>query len=95
MTATKPQTQTKTAVRTKGAFDRALRQADLPALEENVLRMRYGITLTDDAPLHMRGDSHPEAREELLRLEQRALAALDTAVDADRRDAIIARMRKI
>ena len=97
MTATKPHTatQTKTAVRTRAEFDKALRQANLPALEENVLRMRFGIAASDDLVLEMRGDTHAETRDELQRMEQRALAAVDTDVDADRRAAIIARMRKI
>ncbi len=95
MTDTKTQTATRTAVRTRAEFDRALRQANLPALEENVLRMRYGIAAPADHPLQMRGEDEPALAQALAEIEARALAALDAGVDASKRSAIIERMRKL
>ncbi|MSQ84527.1 MAG: hypothetical protein EXR77_16880 [Myxococcales bacterium] len=95
MTETKTQTKTKTTVRSRQAFDRALQQVELPAQEENVLRMRYGIAASNDLVLVMRGQDNPELAHTLAEMEQRALAAVDTSVDASKRSAIIERMRKI
>lgn len=95
MTDTKTQTATRTTVRTRAEFDRALRQVDLPAQEENVLRMRYGIAASADHVLHMRGQDDPALAQTLAEIEARAIAALDTGVDAGKRSAIIERMRKL
>lgn len=86
-------TRVRTEVRTKAAFDVALRQADLSAQEENVLRMRHGIAAPGDAVLAMRGLDRPETREALVEIEARALAAVEGQVDSARLQAIIARMR--
>lgn len=88
-------TKTQTSVRTRAEFDVALRQVQLTSLEENVLRMRYGIALAADAPLHFHGDESAELGEELAAIERRALQALDTKVDTQRLSSIIDRMRRI
>ncbi|MBM4344806.1 MAG: hypothetical protein FJ100_15675 [Deltaproteobacteria bacterium] len=95
VTDTKTHTATRTAVRTRAEFDRALRQVELPAQEENVLRMRYGIAAADDHPLQMRGQDDPALAQALAEIESRALAAFEAGVDANKRSAIIERMRKL
>ncbi len=89
-------TKTETLVRTRAEFDRALRQANLSAEEENVLRMRYGVAAPDDAVLSFRGAEQPEVAAQLAEMEQRALAMLQNQrVDDGRRASIIARMKRI
>ncbi len=89
-------TKTETLVRTRTEFDRALRTANLSAEEENVLRMRYGVTAQDDMVLSFRGDDQPEVAAQLADLEQKALAMLQNQkVDDGRRASIIARMKRI
>ncbi|MBI5609069.1 MAG: hypothetical protein HY902_09325 [Deltaproteobacteria bacterium] len=94
-------TKTETLVRTRTEFDRALRQANLSAEEENVLRMRYGVVAPDDTVLSFRGTDlagagQPELAAQLAEMEQRALAMLQNQrVDDGRRASIIARMKRI
>ncbi len=88
-------TKTQTAVRTRAEFDVALRQVQLTSLEENVLRMRFGIALAADAPLHFHGEESAELGEELAAIERRALQAIDSKVDTQRLSSIIDRMRRI
>lgn len=89
-------TKTETLVRTRTEFDRALRQVDLSAEEENVLRMRYGVVAPDDTVLSFRGAERPELAAQLAEMEQRALAMLQNQrVDDGRRASIIARMKRI
>lgn len=88
-------TKTQTVVRTRAEFDLALRQVQLTAQEENVLRMRYGVPLAADALLQFR-DPEPEAqRAELIDLERRAVHAMDNRVDSQRLTSIIDRMRRL
>lgn len=88
-------TKTQTAVRTRAEFDVALRQVQLTALQENVLRMRYGIPLAADAPLHFHDEESAELQEEIAAIERRALQAMDSSVDTQRLSSIIDRMRRI
>lgn len=89
-------TKTETLVRTRTEFDRALRQANLSAEEENVLRMRYGVAAADDMELSFRGAEQPELAAQLAEMEQKALAMLQNQrVDDGRRASIIARMKRI
>jgi hypothetical protein len=88
-------TQTRTVVRTKTAFDEALRRVELPAVEEQVLRMRYGISADPHAPLPFVGDNDPALRAQLVALEQQAVAHLRTRVDTDRRESIIERLKQL
>lgn len=95
-------TKTQTVIRTRVDFDRALREVRLPAQEEQVLRMRYGIVAAPETELEFRGIDQTDVQEALTRLELRALANLQDragasthSVDAQRRSAIIERMRKI
>ena len=88
-------TKTETRVRTRTEADGAIRTARLTDEEDKVLRMRYGIPLAADVALEMRGQENEETRATLERLEQRAVAASQNGVDAARRNAVIARLRRI
>lgn len=88
-------TKTQTIVRTRVELDLALRQVQLTAQEENVLRMRYGVPMAADAPLQFRDPEQEAARAELLDLERRAVQSLDNRVDAQRLTSIIDRMRRL
>lgn len=97
---TELKTKTRTAVRTRAEFDRALQQANLPALEDSVLRMRYGIAASEELVLQARGQDNPETAAALQQIEARAVAMLhaapdDPAIDAGKRNAIIERLRRI
>ena len=89
------ETKTQTVVRSRTELDKALRRAQLPAQEENVLRMRYGVAASHDTVLEMRGESMPEVHAELQQIEQRVLQAMEQNVDAGRLGEIIARMRRM
>lgn len=88
-------TKTETRVRTRTEADVAIRTARLTDEEDKVLRMRYGISLAADAPLELRGQENDETRTTLERIEQRAIAASQQGVDAARRNAVIARLRRM
>jgi hypothetical protein len=95
------QTKTQTVVRTRQELDRALRTAALPAQEEQVLRMRYGIAAAGDAQLEFRGSGEAALEAQLVAMEQRALQAIQghhaaaEPVDASRRASIIDRLRRL
>lgn len=88
----KTQTRTRTVIRTRTAFDEALRTAELTAQEEQVLRMRYGISADPSAPLPF-VDEDEATRAQLAAIEQKVIAHLRGHVDASRRDAIIDRLK--
>jgi hypothetical protein len=73
-----PSTITTTAVR------EMLRTAaqQLSAREEKALRMKDGVGLDPTAPLPRRGQTHPEARAELLALEIELVTKLDSRAQA-------------
>jgi hypothetical protein len=52
------------------------------AREEKVLRMREGVGLDPTAPLPRRGQTHPEARAELMALEIELIQKLDSRAEA-------------
>ena len=87
--------KTQTAVRTRAEFDVALRQVQLTSLEENVLRMRYGIPLAEDDSLTFYGEESAALADQLAAMERRALQAVDATVDTQRLSSIIDRMRRI
>jgi hypothetical protein len=74
----------------------------LSAREEKVLRMRDGVGLDPTAPLPRRGQTHPDARAELLALEleltrkvaERAAAAA-TPVRTKEKEKIIRALRRL
>jgi Tfp pilus assembly protein PilF len=74
----------------------------LSAREEKALRMKDGVGLDPTAPLPRRGQTHPEARAELLaleieltrRLEDRAQAAA-APVRTKEKDKIIRALRRL
>jgi hypothetical protein len=74
----------------------------LSAREEKVLRMRDGVGLDPTAPLPRRGQTHPEARAELLALEleltrkvaERAATAA-TPVRTKEKEKIIRALRRL
>ncbi len=88
-------TKTQTVVRTRAELDLALRQVQLTAQEENVLRMRYGVPLAADALLQFRDPEAEAQRAELIDLERRAVHAMDNRVDSQRLTSIIDRMRRL
>lgn len=88
-------TKTQTVVRTRVELDVALRQVELTAQEDNVLRMRYGVPMAADAPLQFRDPQDPALRAELIDLERRAVLAMDNRVDSQRLTSIIDRMRRL
>lgn len=88
-------TKTETRVRTRTEADVAIRTARLTDEEDKVLRMRYGIPLAADVALELRGQDNEETRTALERIEQRAIEASHKGVDAARRNAVIARLRRI
>ncbi len=88
-------TKTQTVVRSRVELDLALRQVQLTAQEENVLRMRYGVALAADAPLQFRDPEQLAQREELIELERRAVQAVHDRVDSQRLTSIIDRMRRL
>ena len=51
-----------------------IRKGGLTDLEEKVIRMRYGISESDSAPLQFRGQSNPETRVKLAMMEQEFLS---------------------
>lgn len=94
------QTKTQTVVRTRADFDRALREVALPAQEEQVLRMRYGIAVAPETTLEFRTSGVAATDAELVALERKALQAIQGAgtgepVDAERRASIIDRLRRL
>ena len=54
----------------------------LSAREEKALRMREGVGLDPTAPLPRRGQTHPDARAELLALEMELIRKLDSRAEA-------------
>ena len=54
----------------------------LSAREEKALRMREGVGLDPTAPLPRRGQTHPDARAELLALEMELMRKLDARAGA-------------
>ncbi|MFL5311811.1 MAG: hypothetical protein ACJ79H_15350 [Myxococcales bacterium] len=54
----------------------------LSAREEKALRMREGVGLDPTAPLPRRGQTHPDARAELLALEMELIRKLDSRSEA-------------
>jgi hypothetical protein len=52
------------------------------ASEEKVLRMREGVGLDPTAPLPRRGQTHPEARAELMALEIELVRKLESRAEA-------------
>jgi hypothetical protein len=54
----------------------------LSAREEKTLRMREGVGLDPTAPLPRRGQTHPEARAELMALEMDLIRKLDSRAEA-------------
>ncbi len=99
MTKTQTQTRTRPVIRTRTEADVALRQANLTALEENVLRMRYGIALDPAAALRWHGEENPALSGQLQVMEAEAVANLQAQgqgeVDAVAKAALIARLRKL
>lgn len=89
----KTQTRTRTVIRTRSAFDEALRHANLTAQEEQVLRMRYGISADLHAPLAYADADDAALHAQLSAIEQKVLAHLRGSVDAGRREAIIDRLK--
>lgn len=89
-------TKTETVVRTRQALDHALRQVGLTAEEENVLRMRYGVTLDEGVALEFVGQDRAETRAQLQDLERRALVGVAAnRIDSGRRASIIERMKRL
>jgi hypothetical protein len=54
----------------------------LSAREDKALRMREGVGLDPTAPLPRRGQTHPDARAELLALEMELIRKLDSRAEA-------------
>ncbi len=73
-------TETQVQTRTRVATDRSLAAAGLSATEEQVLRMRHGLTLASDATLEFHGEGQhrvsPEAAAQLAAIEARAIEHL-------------------
>ncbi|MGM0576206.1 MAG: hypothetical protein ACQEXJ_10800 [Myxococcota bacterium] len=95
----KTSTWTRRATRTE--LRKAVREAHLTPREEQVLRMRLG--LTEDATPEFRGQDQPEVATKLARLEAEALRRVRppspvSQSDADgeaRKRAIVEKLRKI
>lgn len=54
----------------------------ISAREEKTLRMREGVGLDPTAPLPRRGQTHPEARAELMALEMELIRKLESRAEA-------------
>ena len=54
----------------------------LSAREEKALRMREGVGLDPTAPLPRRGQTHPDARAELMAMEMELIRKLDSRTEA-------------
>ena len=54
----------------------------LSAREEKALRMREGVGLDPTAPLPRRGQTHPDARAELMAMEMELIRKLDSRAEA-------------
>jgi hypothetical protein len=54
----------------------------LSAREEKTLRMRDGVGLDPTAPLPRRGQTHPEARAELMAMEIELIQKLESRAEA-------------
>jgi len=93
----KRQSGTKSApvrVTTRPELQAKVADAELTNLEENVIRMRYGLGVSDDHPVGgpmMAMDS--SARSELADLEARALQVLLDRGDLTERDILSAQIR--
>ena len=53
----------------------------LSSREEKALRMREGVGLDPTAPLPQRGQTHPDARAELLAMEMELIRKLDSRAE--------------
>ena len=87
--------RTEVKTRTQVEFDTAVKRAQLSDLEEQVLRMRAGLTVPAEAALERRGDGHPETRAWLAMVEQRAIEQGGDHSDRARKNDIIARLRDL
>jgi hypothetical protein len=74
----------------------------LSAREEKTLRMREGVGVDPTAPLPQRGQTHPDARAELLALEMELIRKLDSRAEAaatpvrtKQKDKIIRALRRL
>ncbi|GMV42065.1 MAG: hypothetical protein AMXMBFR64_37810 [Myxococcales bacterium] len=76
-TPTHPGTvQTRTTAPSVETTREALRRADLTQEEENVLRMRLGVSEPPTHALEARGQNHPETRAKLAMLERSLFEAM-------------------
>ncbi|MCO4761113.1 MAG: hypothetical protein KC502_06385 [Myxococcales bacterium] len=88
-------TKTQMTTQTQIDVEQGLATANLSALEERAVRMRYGLTLGLDAKLSFADEAHPEARLQVAEVERRIIAHLQTDTDARRKQAIIEELREI
>lgn len=89
----KPRTRVSTRQRT--ATETRVQQAQMTDLEEQVVRMRYGLALQPEAELEQRQLHTEEARAQVLAIEEQAVARLLNTKDMRRKQAIIAQLRKL
>jgi len=67
----------------------------LTAMEEQVIRMRYGIAAPADHEIEFRGQDFEETRLRLLQIEQRVLEALRARPVPTTKDKIIDKLTKL
>jgi len=87
--------RTQVTVRERTRVQTRIREADLSDLEQQVMRMRYGIGVEMDAELEQRGQDNPEVARRLAAIEERAVSHLCNSEDLRRKQAIIEQLRKL
>ena len=85
----------RTATQTQRVKDSTTtKKTGLTALEEKVVRMRYGYTAPTDHVLEQVGQDHPETAAQLAAMEQRLLEAVGPRVGPTKRKIVSALRRK-
>ena len=82
----------RSTVVTRAELALELERSDLTAEEEKLIRMKYGITVDDDAPLESHTDD-PETLGHVARLEASILKSMRESGAVSRKDLIIAQLK--
>jgi len=56
--------------------DGVIEDAGMTVKQENVLRMRHGLSAADDHSLEFRGQNNPETRQKLAQMEKDAITGM-------------------
>ena len=87
--------RTRVSTRQQVDVETRVREAQLTDLEEQVVRMRYGLALQPDAVLHQREMPRAETRSRVAEIERRAVQQLLNHKDVRRKQAIIDQLRDL